>query len=47
MLTGRDEGTTARDTPVLGADDYIRKLFNTLELLARIRAKLKRAKSIF
>ena len=32
---------------VLGADDYIGKLFNTLELLARIRAKLRRAKSIF
>jgi len=43
MLTGRDEVTTLRDALVLGADDYVRKPFSTRELLARIRAKLRRA----
>ena len=45
MLTGRCEVTTLRDALALGADDYVRKPFGTLELLARIRAKLRRAGS--
>ena len=43
ILTGRCEVTTVRDALALGADDYVRKPFSTLELLARIRAKLRRA----
>lgn len=43
MLTGNGETTTVRDALALGADDYIRKPFHTFELLARIRAKLRRA----
>ncbi len=42
MLTARGEVTTVRDALVLGADDYIRKPFYIRELLARIRAKLRR-----
>ncbi len=42
MLTGRCEVTTLRDALYLGADDYVRKPFSTQELLARIRAKLRR-----
>ena len=44
MLTGRHEVTTLRDALELGADDYVRKPFNTRELLARIQAKLRRVK---
>jgi len=43
MLTARGEVTTLRDALSLGADDYVRKPFHTGELLARIRAKLRRA----
>ncbi len=43
MLTAKCEVTTVRDTLGLGADDYVRKPFHTRELLARIRAKLRRA----
>lgn len=43
MLTARREAETVRDALNLGADDYARKPFQTLELLARIRAKLRRA----
>lgn len=42
MLTGNRDVTAVRDTLDLGADDYIRKPFSTPELLARIRAKLRR-----
>jgi len=42
MLTARGEVTTVRDALGLGADDYVRKPFHTRELLARIRAKLRR-----
>ncbi len=44
MLTARCEVTTLRDALSLGADDYMRKPFGTRELLARIRAKLRRAR---
>ena len=43
MLTAKREVTTARDALLLGADDYVRKPFHPRELLARIRAKLRRA----
>jgi DNA-binding response OmpR family regulator len=43
MLTGRSEVTALRDSVEIGADDYIRKPFYPLELVARVRAKLRRA----
>ena len=43
MLTAKREVNTARDALNLGADDYVRKPFGKAELLARIRAKLRRA----
>ena len=45
MLTGIGEVSSVRDALTLGADDYIRKPFRTRELLARIEAKLRRAKT--
>ena len=45
MLTAIGEVTSVRDSLVLGADDYIRKPFKRGELLARIQAKLRRAKT--
>lgn len=42
ILTARCEETTLRNALVLGADDYVKKPFSTPELLARIRAKLRR-----
>ncbi|MFC1940656.1 response regulator transcription factor [Chloroflexota bacterium] len=43
MLSARREMATRRDTLNLGADDYVGKPFHTGELVARIRAKLRRA----
>ena len=43
MLTAKLEVATVRDALSLGADDYVTKPFHTRELLARIRAKLRRA----
>ena len=43
MLTAKREVSTVRDALVLGADDYVRKPFHTQELLARVKAKLRRA----
>ena len=45
MLTARCEVTSLQKALVLGADDYVRKPFRTRELVARIRAKLRRASS--
>ena len=45
MLTAKKEVTSVRDAFHLGADDYIRKPFRKGELLARIQAKLRRAKA--
>ncbi len=43
VLTARQEVSTARDALLLGADDYVRKPFRPSELLARVKAKLRRA----
>ncbi len=43
MLTGRGDLTALRDSVEIGADDYVRKPFYPLELVARVRAKLRRA----
>ncbi|MFC1949465.1 response regulator transcription factor [Chloroflexota bacterium] len=43
MLSAKREVDTVRDALVLGADDYVRKPFHTQELLARVKAKLRRA----
>jgi len=43
MLTAKCEVTTLRDALVAGADDYLKKPFRTRELVARIKAKLRRA----
>ncbi|MFC1931066.1 response regulator transcription factor [Chloroflexota bacterium] len=42
MLSGKREVTIKRDTLVLGADDYVGKPFHAGELVARIKAKLRR-----
>ena len=43
MLSARREMATKQDTLNLGADDYVGKPFHAGELVARIRAKLRRA----
>ena len=45
MLTGILEVTSVRQSVNLGADDYVRKPFRPRELLARIKSKLRRARS--
>ncbi len=42
MLTAKKDEATLRDAFDAGADDYIRKPFRRLELLARIKTKLRR-----
>ncbi len=44
MLTAKCDVLSSRSALVNGADDYVRKPFRTRELLARIRAKLRRAR---
>ena len=45
MLTGTDDVSSLLKTLEIGADDYIRKPFGSLELLARVKAKLRRVAS--
>ena len=42
MLTAKDEAVLASLCLCKGADDYVRKPFDMLELTARIRSKLRR-----
>ena len=42
MLTAKHDVTLLQKALVLGADDYIRKPFDTQVLVARVRAKLRR-----
>jgi len=44
MLTAKDQDTDKINGLSLGADDYMVKPFNPLELLARINAQLRRAR---
>ena len=46
MVTGRSEGPTLRKALNLGADDYVTKPFSAVELIARVRAKLRRAEQV-
>ena len=45
MVTGVGEVISVSDAFSIGADDYVKKPFQSRELLARIEAKLRRAKS--
>ena len=44
MLTGRTEMALLKKALLLGADDYVKKPFSTRVLVARIQAKLRRAR---
>ena len=43
MLTAKCEVTSLEKALGLGADDYVRKPFRPVELVARVQAKLRRA----
>jgi len=43
MLTAKRDVTSLQKALALGADDYVKKPFRPLELMARIRTKLRRA----
>lgn len=43
MLTAKRDATTLNEALALGADDFVKKPFATGELVARIKAKLRRA----
>jgi len=42
MITGKSDVDSLRQALTLGADDYLRKPFSPLELVARVSAKLRR-----
>lgn len=42
MLSALGEVTTVRDALAVGADDFLRKPFHIRELIARVKAKLRR-----
>ena len=46
MLTGIGEVTTLGNALSLGADDYVKKPFSARELIARVRAKLRRSQVV-
>lgn len=46
MLTAKDEETDKITGLTLGADDYVTKPFRPLELVARVKAQLRRYKNI-
>lgn len=43
FLTARTDGATVAEGLVLGGDDYVRKPFHLVELVARVRALLRRS----
>ncbi len=45
MFTGKGKVTTLHDTLILGADAYVKKPTSARELVARIKAKLRRTES--
>jgi len=45
MLTARPEATSVHKALVLGADDYVKKPFSACEIVARVKAKLRRAQA--
>jgi len=44
MVTARCESTSLQKALIMGADDYLKKPFRPLVLIARIRSKLRRAR---
>ena len=45
MITGKRDLDSLQKALTLGADDYVRKPFRPLELMARVRLKLRRAET--